>query len=424
MTTKPRETPNPGAGGGGGGGGTSSARPADLRSFATGSSGLNRALDGKPGALRGKLADFATKCSWAHIDAGSVVTAFEQWIAANDQDVTWANTVADAFAAAGGEGEVSTVADSGLAAALAAAGVSQTRTDLQFEPPTAYGAQPTTGFSMDPVNTTTGNFLEPETRPRLHGCSASLQVTRMYNSLDRRTSGVFGPGWASVLETRLLLDDEGASFVGGRRSSGPLPARRRRVGARCRREPLARGRGRPARRPRQPGVTHRVLARPALWLGQRGGAGTAVRPQRDADGLVTRLLHERGRSIDIDHVDGRVAVLRGSDGRRVEYAYDDRGRLVSVTDAVGTRTYGWNDDDLIDDGHEAAGVVEVDNTYDDQRRVIEQITPHGRTVRFAYLPGRVTVVSDARRLAVELLHRRRQGPSGRASSTPTTAASR
>lgn len=112
VTTKPRDTPNPGAGGGGGGG-TSSARPADLRSFATGSSALNRALDGKPGALRGKLADFAAKCSWAHIDAGSVVTAFEQWIAANDQDVTWANTVADAFAAAGGEGEVSTVADSG-----------------------------------------------------------------------------------------------------------------------------------------------------------------------------------------------------------------------------------------------------------------------------------------------------------------------
>lgn len=107
-----------------------------------------------------------------------------------------------------------------------------------------------------------------------------------------------------------------------------------------------------------------------------------------------RLVHERGRSIDIDHVDGRVAVLRASDGRRVEYGYDDRGRLVSVTDAVGTRTYGWNDDDLITTVTSAAGVVEVDNTYDDQRRVVEQISPHGRTVRFAYLPGRVTVVSD------------------------------
>ncbi|MCS6573783.1 DUF6531 domain-containing protein [Curtobacterium flaccumfaciens pv. flaccumfaciens] len=390
VTTKPRETPNPGAGGGGGG--TSSARPADLRSFATGSSTLNRALDGKPGALRGKLADFATKCSWAHIDAGSVVTAFEQWIGANDQDVTWANTVADAFAAAGGEGAVSTVADSALAAALAAAGVSQTRTDLQFEPPTAYGAQPTTGFSMDPVNTTTGNFLEPEFDLAFTGASAALQVTRMYNSLDQHV-GLFGPGWASILETRLLLDDEGASFVGadGRQVRFPRDGEGWARGVGENRWLAAEG-DRLVVRDNQGERIDFSLS--GLWLGQRGGAGTAVRVERDSDDVVVRLVHERGRAVDIDHVDGRVAVLRASDGRRVEYGYDERGRLVSVTDAVGTRTYGWNDDDLITTVTSAAGVVEVDNTYDAQCRVVEQISPHGRTVRFAYLPGRVTVVSD------------------------------
>ncbi|ROP72229.1 DUF6531 domain-containing protein [Curtobacterium sp. PhB115] len=386
----PRQTPNPGSGGGGGGG-TSSAKPADLRSFATGSSSLNRALDGKPGGLRGKLADFASKCSWGHIDATSLVSAFEKWLDANDQDVTWANTVADAFAAAGGEGAVSTVSDAALAAALAAAGVSQTRTDLQFDPPSAYGAQPTTGYSMDPVNTTTGNFLEPELDLAFTGASAALQVTRMYNSLDQHV-GLFGPGWASILETRLLLDDEGASFVGadGRQVRFPRDG-----------EGWARGVGENRWLAAEGDLLvvrdnqgERIDFSPSgQWLGQRGGPGTAVRVERDADDVVVRLVHERGREIDIDHVDGRVAVLRASDGRRVEYGYDDRGRLVSVTDAVGTRTYGW-DDDLITTVTSAAGVVEVDNTYDDQRRVVEQVSPHGRTVRFAYLPGRVTVVSD------------------------------
>ncbi|WP_156463507.1 DUF6531 domain-containing protein [Curtobacterium sp. Leaf183] len=391
VSARPRQTPNPGAGGGGGGG-TSSARPSDLRSFATGSAALNQALDGKPGQVSGKLADFASKCSWAHIDADGVVTAFRQWLAANEQDVTWANTIADAFAAAGGDGAVSTVADSALAAALQAAGVSASRSDVQIDPPTAYGAQPTTGFSMDPVNTTTGNFLEPETDLAFAGASASLQVTRMYNSLDDHV-GVFGPGWSSVLETRLLLDDEGASFVGADGRQVRFP----REGA-----GWARGVG----ENRWLAVEGDLLvvrdndggriefSPSGVWLGQRGGPGTAVTVQRDADGLVTGLVHERGRSVDIDHVDGRVVVLRGSDGRRVEYAYDDRGRLVSVTDAVGTRTYGWNDDDLVVTVTSAAGVVEVDNTYDAQRRVTQQISPHGRTVRFAYLPGRVTVVSD------------------------------
>lgn len=387
----PRQTPNPGSGGGGGGG-TSSAKPADLRSFATGSSTLNQSLDGKPAGLRGKLTDFASKCSWGHIDATSLVNAFEQWITANGQDVTWANTIADAFAAAGGEGAVSTVSDAALAAALAAAGVSQSRTDLQFDPPSAYGAQPTTGYSMDPVNTTTGNFLEPELDLGFTGASAALQVTRMYNSLDQHV-GLFGPGWASILETRLLLDDEGASFVGadGRQVRFPRDG-----------EGWARGVGENRwlsvegdRLVVRDNQGERIEFSPSgQWLGQRGGAGTAVRVERDSDDVVVRLVRERGRSIDVDHVDGRVAVLRASDGRRVEYGYDDRGRLVTATDAVGTRTYGWNDDDLITTVTSAAGVVEVDNTYDDQRRVVEQVSPHGRTVRFAYLPGRVTVVSD------------------------------
>jgi RHS repeat-associated protein len=391
VTARQRQTPNPGSGGGGGGG-TSSARPADLRTFATGSSSLNRALDGKPGGLSGKLADFNTRCSWAHIDAGSVVTAFQQWLTANDQDVTWATTIADAFASAGGEGNVSTVSDSALGAALAAAGVSQSRKDLQFDPPTAYGAQPTTGFSMDPVNTTTGNFLEPEFDLGFSGASASLQVTRMYNSLDEHV-GLFGPGWASVLETRLELDDEGASFVGadGRQIRFPRDGEGWARGVGENRWLAAEG---DALVVRDNDGGRLTFTRSGSWTGSAGGPGTAVGVERDDHDLIVRLLHERGRSVDVDYVGDRVAVLRGSDGRRVEYGYDDRGRLVSVTDAVGTRTYGWNDDDLIVTVTNAAGVVEVDNTYDDARRVAQQVSPHGRTVRFAYLPGRVTVVSD------------------------------
>ena len=43
---------------------------------------------------------------------------------------------------------------------------------------------------------------------------------------------------------------------------------------------------------------------------------------------------------------------------------------------------------------DADGVVEAENSYDTDRRVVRQRSPFGRTTRFAYLPGRVTVVSD------------------------------
>ncbi|WIB26155.1 DUF6531 domain-containing protein [Curtobacterium sp. MCSS17_015] len=390
MQPKPRQTPSPGSGGGGGG--TSSAKPEDLRSFATGSASLNSELSGKPGLLRGKLSDFASRCSWGTINADGLVTGFERWLAANDQDVVWAKTIADAFAAAGGEGAVSTVSDAALGAALQAAGVSANRTDLQIDPPTAYGAQPTTGYSMDPVNTTTGNFLEPELDLSFDGASASLRVSRMYNSLDQRV-GVFGPGWASGLETRLLLDDEGASFVG---ADGRL-VRFPRAGA-----GWARGVGENRWLTAEADLLvvrdsegGRIDFTPTgLWAGESAGPGTAVTVERDASDAVVRLRHERGRFVDVEYVDGRVAVLRASDGRRVEYGYDDRGRLVSAATPLGTRTYGWDEDDLIVTVTSADGVLEVDNVYDAQRRVVEQTSPHGRRVRFAYLPGRVTVVSD------------------------------
>ncbi|GAA0959436.1 DUF6531 domain-containing protein [Frigoribacterium faeni] len=389
VATGTRDTPAPGSGGGEGG--ASSARPENLRSFATGSSGLDTELNGKPASLRGKLTDFASRCKWGEIDASGLVTGFEKWLEANGQDVTWATTVADAFAAAGGEGAVSTVADSALAAALQSAGVSADRTVLAIDPPRAYGEQPTTGFTMDPVNTTTGNFLEPEHDLGFAGGSASLAVTRMYNSLDENV-GLFGPGWSSVLETRLLIDDEGASFVGadGRQIRFP------RSGA-----GWARGIGENRWLAEEDGLlvvrdnegTRIDFSPSGRWVGQRGRRGTAVRVEREGD-VVTRLVHERGRFVEIEHADGRVVVLRGSDGRRVEYEYDEHGRLVGVTTAEGTRRYGWNDAGLIATVTSAAGVTEVDNTYDERGRVVLQVSPHGRRVRFGYLPGRVTVVSD------------------------------
>ncbi|HEX7739511.1 MAG TPA: RHS repeat-associated core domain-containing protein [Marmoricola sp.] len=43
---------------------------------------------------------------------------------------------------------------------------------------------------------------------------------------------------------------------------------------------------------------------------------------------------------------------------------------------------------------DADGVVEAENTYDEWGRVVRQRSPHGRTTRFVYLPGQITVVSD------------------------------
>ncbi|WP_394251280.1 DUF6531 domain-containing protein [Arthrobacter pityocampae] len=430
ASTGSRQTPGTG---GGYGGGTSSARPSNLRTFASSARGLDDGLASAPGALAGQLSSFASSCSWGTIEASGVIAAYRNYLQANEDDAAWAVTIAEAFAAAGGEGAVSTVSDAGLGEALAAAGMSATRSALSIDPPTAYGAVPTTGYANDPVNTATGNFIEPETDLGFAGLASGLVLSRMYNSLGSALEGpgVFGPGWASVLDQQLSLSDEGARWVlaDGRAVDFPRngDAWGRAVGENywLTRELAT---GFPDLDSVPEASSELLVVRdnqggwwafsPAgLWLGAGSGPGRTISVHRNApadpvdsdtdvstngvpDGvsggapLISRLVHGRGRFLDIEYVDGRVAVVRSSDGRRVEYGYDDAGRLVSVTTETGTRTYRWNDAGLIDAVVSTAGVVEAENTYDGQGRVILQLTQHGRRVRFAYLPGRVTVVSD------------------------------
>ncbi|WP_146067416.1 DUF6531 domain-containing protein [Arthrobacter sp. SX1312] len=436
ASTGSRETPGPGSGSGGGGGGTSSARPEHLRTFATNSRGLDDGLASAPGSLEGHLSDFASSCSWGSLEASGVLAAYRAFLTANENDAAWAVTIADAFAAAGGEGNVSTVSDAALNEALAAAGVSASRSALTIDPPAAAGAMPTSGYANDPVNTATGNFIEPKTDLGFTGAASSLVLSRMYNSLASglETAGVFGPGWASVLDQHLSLSDEGARWVmaDGRAVDFPRTgdAWGRAVGENywLTREPATAAHlGELDSVPE--GSSEVLVVRDnrgawwvfsvsGVWLGAGSGPGRTVSVHREAPvdaadsdagfsdastpadgasdgaGLISRLAHVRGRFLDVEYVDGRAAVVRASDGRRVEYGYDDAGRLVTVSTETGTRTYRWNEAGLIDAVVSAAGVVEAENSYDEQGRVVLQVTQHGRRVRFAYLPGRVTVVSD------------------------------
>lgn len=375
--------------------GTSSARPANLRTFATNSAGANQELASRPGSLKTSYDTFVAGCGWGSLDASGVFTGFTQYLTANGNDVTWANAVAAAFEAAGGDGVV-TLPNASITASLQAAGVDATRDDLVIDPTLMIGQPPTSGYADDPVNTATGNFLEREVDLRFAGGNAALEFRRMYNSLATRV-GAFGPGWASWTEAGLAFSAEEARWTldEGREVAFPR---------------LGDGWGRATTQP--------------FWLA-RSGEGYVVRDNAggrwgfDAAGRLTvvgraegtrvhlewdggRLVamrHERGRRVDLEWSDAgageRVSAVVASDGRRVDYAYDDAGRLVSASGPQGTRTYRWDSVGLVDRITDADGVVEVLNTYDERGRVLTQLSSHGRESRFTYLPGRVTVVADA-----------------------------
>ncbi len=424
SVNRARQTPAPGSGGGrGSGGGTSSARPSNLRTFATSSKGANDVLRPTPGKLRTDFSSFVSLCRWGRLDASAVFAGFDKWLAANDEDVTWAKTVADAFAAAGGEGKVSTVSNSAISAALKAAGVSASRTDLTIDPPQAYGNPPTTGYANDPVNTSTGNFLENENDLAFPGAAALLVLGRCYNSFDT-SEGAFGLGWSSIAEAGIVFDsDEGVArfrLPDGRQLAFPRLGNGwdRAVGESIW---LTRDSG------DDPGCDSdrlRVSGTDGSWWALAADGtltaygtgpeadGNLVRLIRDDAGRLIRLRHGRGatpseaRSIELTWgvIAGaeRIVGATSSDGRTIAYSYDDDARLSAASGPLGTRSYRWTESPaqgsaqqgLIAAVVDADGVVEAENSYDERGRVTRQRSSFGRTTRFAYLPGRVTVVSD------------------------------
>lgn len=166
-------------------GGTSSARPDNLRTFATSSQTKNDELTTTLAGLRGADNAFQDGCGWGSLDATSVWNGFQSYLDANANDVTWATTIATAFEEAGTDEGLSTVADSALGAALEAAGVALTRDGLTIEPAQVQGMPLTSGFSDDPVNVATGGFVEVEEDLAFTGGAASLGWSRCYNSTDR-----------------------------------------------------------------------------------------------------------------------------------------------------------------------------------------------------------------------------------------------
>lgn len=385
-----RQTPAPGAGGGSGGG-TSSVRPSDLRGFVTWVGNVNLTRRNDLATTRSAYHDFVAGCGWGTLEAEGVLTGFSVWLDANDNDEQWARTVADAFEAAGSEGDVVTLSNSALSAALQSAGVDASRQDLTIPAPAAVGNPGTSGYADDPVNTATGNFVENEVDLAFPGGCSALALTRTYNSLTD-TAGAFGPGWSSWTESRVRFDDATAVLVlhDGREIHFP------RLGGgwdRATGESLWLTRTDDELVVSGNDGTRWELTGEGTLLAVRRPAGDRVLLDHDGGRLV-RLRHDRGRHVDLVWEGERVVEARASDGRVVSYTYDEHGRLAAATGALGTRTYGWDEAGLVDSVTNEAGVVEVQNTYDDRGRVARQRSPFGRTSRFAYLPGRVTVVSD------------------------------
>lgn len=412
----------------------SSARPSTVRALSGTLANLGTSFDAEPGKLRSLASEFAAKCQWGTIDAENLISTFEAWNKSNANDKTWLGIVADTFEKYGSSGQIVTVADSALDGAIAAAGVSTERHDLEVPTPAIVGKSTTSGYVNDPVNVATGNFIEEETDMAFAGVVSACSVTRMYNSVavfgQHAVSGVFGAGWSSNIESRVQLNDENAvwTMADGREVTFDRMIREDGTHgyARAPREawwleelPLTQLMGEEGSiadpslryilhatgyeassllRISDNAGTQHIFSLTGVYLGMSAGAGTAVAYLRDEDGRVSAIVHQRGARINVEYTEGGlVGAIQSSRGQSVRYEYvtlDGRTHLCAVHGDAGTRRYEHDAAGLIHRVVASTGTVEVTNYYDPTGRITEQDTEYGRRVRYRYLPNGITDVSN------------------------------
>ena len=116
-------------------------------------------------------------------------------------------------------------------------------------------------------------------------------------------------------------------------------------------------------------------------------------------GTAVRLLHEDGRVVALSMPAARACAATGTANGSAAWSAPTAGasptlRRRRAPDQAGGRAYGVDDEGRVVSVTDADGVVEVANRYDEQGRVLAQLSAFGRETLLGYLPGAVTVTTD------------------------------
>lgn len=209
---------------------TTSAIPGNIVKFAQKNSTLDQRIAELYSNITKCYSSFVEHTSWGFFDAVSLFNSLAKWVDANQSDVRWILTVAEAFATAGSQGMLGPIYSEAdfldypqylntgyIRNYLKEQKISTDRPSIDVSRATITGAVYSAGYALDPVNVATGNFIEHECDLSFeHAPAASLiKLERMYNSVavtypEEAPSGLFGLGWFSTLDTQLTLSNTGA----------------------------------------------------------------------------------------------------------------------------------------------------------------------------------------------------------------------
>ncbi|WP_409234810.1 DUF6531 domain-containing protein [Streptomyces sp. PA5.6] len=232
--------------------------------------------------------------------------------------------------------------------------------------------------ALDPIDVATGDMLLPQTDVQLPG-TLPLVLERTHLS-SYRWGGWFGPSWASTLDQRLQVDEEGITYAApdGARLSYPLPA----PGGEA---------------PVHPELGPRI---PLTWDTEVEGALRLT----DPDTGLAYVFHSPCPADDGQAVDLPLQAIVDRNGQRITVHYTADGTPVEVAHSGGYRIALDHHSDLprisalrlLDpEQPDGRGTTLVSYGYDAQGDLTEVTNSSGLPLRFTYdAEGRITSWTD------------------------------
>lgn len=246
------------------------------------------------------------------------------------------------------------------------------------------------GTNADPVNTATGNFIHEETDLTIPTRTTPLEFKRFYNSKDTRTTSL-GQGWIHFYYILLAKDTNETNvnvcWGDGRTDYWMYDANTI------------------SYKPAQAGLYDKLiknvdgswkvikknldvynfdsLGRLSTIVDKNGNTTSLVYNDSDPN-CVTSIIDPANRTVNLQYQSGRLIGISDFASRSVSYTYTS-GRLTQVTDVNSNLiTYSYDTNGYLKTITNQRGIVDVNNIYDIDGRVIQQRDGRNYLSTFAY----------------------------------------
>ncbi|MBR1815481.1 MAG: PKD domain-containing protein, partial [Lachnospiraceae bacterium] len=262
-------------------------------------------------------------------------------------------------------------------------------------------------YCGDPVDMSTGAYTDEYEVLSLNG-KAKLPFTLSYNSLNFEKSGDMGYGWSHNFETRIddkkgliyyytspasyatfISEDSMNDIVYGREEGDKIYY----SGEASDRD-----------------ITYKSIT-PCMdgytLTKKADGSYIMATPsdniyEYDSDGLIVSITLANGEKCHITHNDSSISIeddynkltlnynnglitsVTDNTGREAKFSYAD-GKLTQITCVTGdTLKYGYNSEGILDKAYNDADELYIENTYDEEGRVLTQTDSYGAVLTFSY----------------------------------------